>query len=58
MISQATIDKIKKNRKQPEYYKVIQDLKSKYNIIIFHGELSELGKGSFGTCYLGKVSKK
>jgi hypothetical protein len=37
MISQATIDKIKKHRRRPEYYKVVQGLKN-YNIIIFSEE--------------------
>lgn len=35
MISQATIDRIKKKRRKPEYYKVVQDLKERYNIVIF-----------------------
>lgn len=55
MISQATIDRIKKKRRKPEYYKVVQDLKERYNIVIFQEEFMELGKGSFGKCYLGKI---
>ena len=52
------MNKIIRKNKKPSFYKLLELLNQEFDIALFEEQCCELGKGSFGKCFLGKIVKK
>lgn len=56
MLSATKTTRIRRHHNQPEMGLLIRNLSGSHHLVIFKQDLYALGEGSYGNCYLAKMS--